>query len=161
MASAPNFSSLRILKEVMRLRDNNSSVIRIVDDVAPIHNDSAFIAQLTVQMSGAPQTLYEGERFQLHFRFPNRYPFQSPAVTFTPDRVPIHPHVYSNGHICLSILDAPHWSPALTLESVCQSILSMLSSATSKTPPSDDRAYVLRASANPKESRWIYHDDEI
>ncbi|CAM9973738.1 unnamed protein product, partial [Choristocarpus tenellus] len=45
----------------------------------------------------------------------------------------MHPHIYSNGHICLSIL-YDEWSPALTIQSVCLSILSMLSSCTGKPP---------------------------
>lgn len=31
-------------------------------------------------MEGASGTLYEGERFQLQFKFSNKYPFDSPEV---------------------------------------------------------------------------------
>lgn len=69
-------------------------------------------------MEGAPGTLYEGEKFQLLFKFSPRYPFDSPEVTFIGNNIPVHPHVYSNGHICLSIL-TDDWSPALSVQSVC------------------------------------------
>ena len=82
-------------------------------------------------MEGAPGTLYEGEKFQLLFKFSSRDPFDSPQVMFTGENIPIHPHVYSNGPICVSIL-TEDWSPALSVQSVCLSIISMLSSCKEK-----------------------------
>ncbi|PWA18219.1 hypothetical protein CCH79_00004239, partial [Gambusia affinis] len=94
------------------------------------------ITQWIVDMEGAPGTLYEGEKFQLLFKFSGRYPFDSPQVMFTGENIPVHPHVYSNGHICLSIL-TEDWSPALSVQSVCLSIISMLSSCKEKVPLQD------------------------
>ena len=73
---------------------------------------------------------------------------------------PVHPHVYSNGHICLSIL-YDQWSPALTISSVCLSILSMLSSAEKKELPPDNDKYVqTHVGKSPKHTQWYFHDDK-
>ncbi|KAA0704833.1 putative ubiquitin-conjugating enzyme E2 W-B [Triplophysa tibetana] len=114
------------------------------------------ITQWIVDMEGASGTLYEGEKFQLLFKFSSRYPFDSPQVMFTGDNIPVHPHVYSNGHICLSIL-TEDWSPALSVQSVCLSIISMLSSCKEKRRPPDNSFYVRTCNKNPKKTKWWYH----
>ena len=111
-------------------------------------------------MSGPVSTLYEGETYRLQFKFGMTYPFDSPEVVFVGDSIPVHQHIYSNGHICLSIL-TDDWSPALSVESVCLSIISMLASAKDKVRPSDDGFYVKTCSKNPKKTRWWYHDDSV
>lgn len=85
----------------------------------------------TIDILGVHGTLYENELFQLQFKFNDRYPFESPEVVFVGPNMwvyliicislrlpisnvtwlnflynsrPVHPHIYSNGHICLSIL---------------------------------------------------------
>ncbi|KAK9403225.1 ubiquitin-conjugating enzyme E2 W [Crotalus adamanteus] len=116
------------------------------------------ITQWIIDMEGASGTLYEGEKFQLLFKFSSRYPFDSPQVVFTGENIPVHPHVYSNGHICLSIL-TEDWSPALSVQSVCLSIISMLSSCKEKRRPPDNSFYVRTCNKNPKKTKWWYHDD--
>lgn len=132
-----------------------------------------------INMDGVKGTLYEGEHFQLLFKFNNKYPFDSPEVTFVGTNIPIHPHVYSNGHICLSILTedwwvSPHYAlrsrnksnnitslhsrtPALSVQSVCLSISSMLSSCREKKRPPDNAFYVRTCNKNPKKTKWWYH----
>jgi ubiquitin-conjugating enzyme E2 W len=113
-----------------------------------------------LELHGAPGTLYDEEVFVLRFRFTEKYPMEAPEVIFI-GAPPVHPHVYSNGHICLSIL-YDQWSPALTVHGVCLSILSMLSSSTVKARPSDDERYVKTVGQkSPKLSRWQYHDDSV
>ncbi|CAF3448189.1 unnamed protein product [Rotaria sp. Silwood1] len=116
--------------------------------------------KIRIDIEGAPGTLYDGEKFQLLFKFSDQYPFDSPQVTFIGSNIPLHPHIYSNGHICLSIL-TDDWSPALSINAVCLSILSMLSSCKDKSRPPDNDWYVRTASNDPKKTRWWYHDDAV
>uniref|UniRef100_A0A8C5WWV0 Ubiquitin conjugating enzyme E2 W n=1 Tax=Laticauda laticaudata TaxID=8630 RepID=A0A8C5WWV0_LATLA len=115
------------LLSISKRKDDNLRMIQEAVKKIPVHSYPLWI----VDMEGASGTLYEGEKFQLLFKFSSRYPFDSPQVVFTGENIPVHPHVYSNGHICLSIL-TEDWSPALSVQSVCLSIISMLSSCKEK-----------------------------
>ncbi|KAK6245467.1 hypothetical protein QUC31_000254 [Theobroma cacao] len=137
-----------------------------------------------IEVNGAPGTLYANETYQLQVDFPEHYPMEAPQVIFVPP-APLHPHIYSNGHICLGYHDPLHfnadpfdnnmsfcyfsdilydsWSPAMTVSSICISILSMLSSSTVKQRPADNDRYVknCRNGRSPKETRWWFHDDKV
>ncbi|TVU45696.1 hypothetical protein EJB05_05192, partial [Eragrostis curvula] len=121
-----------------------------------------------VEVAGAPGTLYAGETYQLQVDFPEHYPMEAPQVIFL-HPTPMHPHIYSNGHICLGIMAMFYyilydsWSPAMTVSSVCISILSMLSSSPAKQRPADNDHYVrnCRSGRSPKETRWWFHDDKV
>ena len=89
-----------------------------------------------VCFKGEDNTLYENESFKLKFEFDDNYPIQKPSVIFV-DHIPINPFVFSNGLICLNILDTD-WSPILTISSVTLSILSMLSGTKEKRKPVND-----------------------
>ncbi|KAJ7515962.1 hypothetical protein O6H91_22G036200 [Diphasiastrum complanatum] len=55
-----------------------------------------------IEVTGAPATLYANEQYQLQVDFPEHYPMEAPQVIFI-QNAPLHPHIYSNGHICLVI----------------------------------------------------------
>eukprot|EP00891_Asterochloris_glomerata_P005095 jgi/Astpho2/5095/fgenesh1_pg.00073_%23_4_t len=122
-----------------------------------------------VEMTGpdsAPgmPTLYAGETFRLQIKFTDRYPLEPPEVTFLPPS-PVHPHIYSNGHICLDILydgQSGGWSPALTMNKVCLSLRSMLSSNSDKRRPPGDQDYCRNSQGrSPKQTRWNFEDDTV
>ncbi|TFK76663.1 UBC-like protein [Pluteus cervinus] len=111
------------------------------------------------------ESLYKGEVQTLQFRFDSNYPISSPAVQFLVRenegiRAPIHPHVYSNGHICASILGT-EWSPVLSVVAVCVTLQSMLASCKKKERPVDNDRYVLHAPENPKKTQFHYDDDTV
>ncbi|KAJ2232951.1 hypothetical protein H4R99_004166 [Coemansia sp. RSA 1722] len=116
-----------------------------------------------VKLRGVEDTIYADEEYHLAFEFPADYPLESPIVTFV-GTTPVHPHVYSNGHICLSILYM-HWCPVLTVDAICQSILSMLSGCEKKASPDvrpeRDDVYVKSAKPSPKDTVWIFDDIDV
>ncbi len=88
------------------------------------------------------------ETYRMRFSFSPSYPIEAPEVVFVvlaaPERkIPIHPHIYSNGIICLDLLDSQGWSPVHNVESVCISIQSMLAGNTKAERESRRAPHVL------------------
>lgn len=109
-----------------------------------------------VTLTGAKNTLFEGEKFKLRIAFPADYPTVPPSVYFL-QPPPRHPHVYTNGDICLNLLGRD-WRPNLTIAQLSLSILSMLSSAKQKGIPQDNAVHAATPPGRPQEG-WMYHDD--
>ncbi|KAF8823099.1 ubiquitin-conjugating enzyme subfamily protein [Cardiosporidium cionae] len=148
--SAPGLR--RLGKERREIQNKKIEGVQLLEDLGTIW---------LMEIEGAKNTLYENERFTISFKFGYRYPFDAPEVIFT-KTPPVHPHVYSNGHICLSIL-YDGWTPVLGVSSVCLSLISMLSSCNKKEKPIDDMLYCRKtdSSCSPKLTNWFFHDDKV
>ncbi|KAJ3520495.1 hypothetical protein NM688_g9154 [Phlebia brevispora] len=146
--------SRRLQKELRDLETNGTPV-----GIKLLSADDFQTWYLSIEVLG--DTVYQGEVFALRFRFDSTYPIVAPSVTFVVDdqyTAPIHPHVYSNGHICASIL-GNEWSPVLTVNAVCLTLQSMLASCKRKERPPDNDRYVSHAPSDPRKTRWDFHDD--
>jgi ubiquitin-conjugating enzyme E2 W len=89
---------------------------------------------------------------------------EAPEVVFVKDDahpIPIHPHVYSNGIICLDLLDKAAWSPVHNVESVCISLQSMLTGNSKNERPPGDEAFVRGNTRRPRDINWHFHDNTV
>ncbi|KAI1168714.1 ubiquitin-conjugating enzyme/RWD-like protein [Nemania serpens] len=108
--------------------------------------------------------LYVGHIYRLKFKFSNNYPIEAPEVTFVKldnRPIPMHPHIYSNGIICLDLLGSQGWSPVQSVESVCMSIQSMLTGNTKNERPPGDEEFVRGNRQRPRDIAFYYHDNTV
>ncbi|PNS13937.1 ubiquitin-conjugating enzyme E2-16 kDa [Sphaceloma murrayae] len=108
--------------------------------------------------------IYMGKTFRLKFIFSNNYPIEAPEVVFlrSPAReIPLHPHVYSNGIICLDLLSSQGWSPVQNVESTSLSIQSMLTGNTKAERPPGDDDFVRTNRLRPRDVNFVFHDKNV
>ena len=120
----------RLLKELAE-QNNNATPIKI-----EMYDDN--IMHLKCTITPNEDSLYHFEidgvrsSYTLSVNISNEYPFKEPKVKFLPSI--FHPNVYAvSGDICLDLLkDA--WTPALTIHSLCLSILSLMNAPNTSDP---------------------------
>jgi ubiquitin-protein ligase len=117
-----------------------------------------------VEILGPDTPLYRNQVYRLRVAFTDRYPMEPPEFVFLVP-TPVHPHIYSNGHICLDTLyDGPTggWSPALTVNKIALSLRSMLASNNQNKRPPGDADYCSRSRGkSPKQTKWNFDDDTV
>ncbi|RAH77953.1 UBC-like protein [Aspergillus japonicus CBS 114.51] len=169
------FATKRLSKELLKIKEHLPPGISIVKS----DNLEEWLMDIKV-LDENP--LYLNETYRLKFTFSKKYPIEPPEVQFVttptptspppassddnaitnPRRtIPIHPHIYSNGIICLDLLSSAGWSPVQTVESVCMSIQSMLTANSRNERPPGDKDFVSYNRRRPRDINFMYDDDNV
>ena len=96
-----------------------------------------------VLLIGPPDSLFEGGIFKCKFEFSTDYPNKAPKFKFITNL--LHPNIYKDGKVCISILHdgkdeweyehiSERWNPSHSVNSVLMSVLSMLSNPNFESP---------------------------
>ncbi|KAL2263241.1 hypothetical protein VTK26DRAFT_7660 [Humicola hyalothermophila] len=152
------FAVKRLGKELQKIR---SSKLPPGIELVEAENFEEWLVDIQV-LDNNP--LYQGQTYRLKFRFGPTYPIEPPEVVFVKlaDRpIPIHPHIYSNGIICLDLLGQQGWSPVQNVESICMSLQSMLTGNSKNERPPGDEEFVRGNRLRPKDIEFYYHDNNV
>ncbi|CAD6577250.1 MAG: hypothetical protein CYPHOPRED_000201 [Cyphobasidiales sp. Tagirdzhanova-0007] len=98
----PSLSARRLAKELSGLKEAGCPA-----GCALVKAEDLETWFISIELLG--ESVFQGERYLLRFRFDGGYPMEAPEVIFMVTdgwKAPEHPHVYSNGHICMSLLAA-------------------------------------------------------
>ncbi|KAG7127765.1 Ubiquitin-conjugating enzyme E2-34 kDa like protein [Verticillium longisporum] len=104
-----------------------------------------------------PDSVFNGAYLKAAMTFTSEYPYQPPTFQFQTKNI-VHPNVYYNGKLCISILHKPgedeqsgeqaceRWSPLQGVESVLRSVLLLLDDPEINSPANVDAGVLYRDS---------------
>ncbi|CAL5868123.1 uncharacterized protein PFLUO_LOCUS2347 [Penicillium psychrofluorescens] len=173
------FATKRLSKELLKLKEH------VPPGISVAKSDNLEEWQMDIKVLD-DNPLYQNQTYRLKFTFGRKYPIEPPEVQFitvaapststspsepntdtdternnTPHSIPMHPHIYSNGIICLDLLSSAGWSPVQTVESVCMSIQSMLTANTKNERPPGDAEFVNYNRRRIRDIPFVYEDDNV
>lgn len=152
-----NLANKRVLKELKEFVLNNSAA----DGPLKLVSSPDKVDRILIEMRITSNPLYDPDTpFTLSYQIGEDYPFSPPQIVFVGSNIPVHPHIYSNGHICLNIL-YDGWTPVQSISSVVLSLQSMLLNNRVLEKPDDDESHCKYGPSNPLLSKWVFHDDTV
>ena len=113
-----------------------------------IEFDEIDILKAKALIIGPKDTIYDNAYLFFTIEFPKNYPFSPPILTYkSQNKVRIHPNIYVNGKVCLSILgtwSGPSWTHTMDITTVLLTIQSLLDN----NPLANEPGYEKIASGN-------------
>ena len=121
-----DISVKRIMKDINDLNKNNLDSHGIYYN---IYNDDIY--KIKVLMIGPSNTPYEYGYYFFNLEMPNNYPFSPPKVSYCTQngKTRFNPNLYTNGKVCLSIINTwsgPKWSSCNSISTVLLSIQALV-----------------------------------
>jgi ubiquitin-conjugating enzyme E2 G1 len=128
-----------------------------------IEPDSKNFYIWNVLLIGPPDSPFEGGIFKCEFKFTPEYPNKAPGFRFITNL--LHPNIYKDGKVCISILHdgkdewgyediSERWNPSHSVNSILMSILSMLSNPNFESPANIDASVLWK-------NDWVTYKKQI
>ena len=111
----------RLIKDIKELKKEPLTGIYYIHDETDILKGQAMII-------GPDDTPYHGGYYLFKFSFPQDYPHSPPKLTFCTNDgyTRMHPNMYKNGKVCLSLLNSWQGQDTIDAWTGCQTISSVL-----------------------------------
>tara|TARA_B100001094_G_scaffold330728_1_gene396695 strand:- start:53 stop:754 length:702 start_codon:yes stop_codon:yes gene_type:complete len=121
-----NINIKRLIKDITELNNGNLKSHNIFHSF--IDDD---IYNIKVLMIGPSDTPYEHGFYFFHIFVPEQYPFVPPVVKYHTqgNNIRFNPNLYTNGKVCLSIINTwsgPQWTSCNSISTVLLSIQSLV-----------------------------------
>lgn len=132
----------KCIKRIMNIDIRRLKESKLDEQGIYIEFDENDITTANVMVVGPKDSLYEGGYLFFTVKFPSNYPFSPPHVKYhSNSNVRIHPNIYVNGKVCLSILgtwSGPEWTAAMDISNIFITIQSLLDTNPLKHEPGYD-----------------------
>lgn len=93
----------------------------------------------TAKIKGPKNSPYENGTFELLITFNEQYPIKPPSIKFLNPKKIFHPNIYTDGKICVDILQS-QWAPVLNVLKVLISLRSLLEDPNPNSPANRNAA---------------------
>ena len=116
----------RLVKDIQFIQNNSLSENGIYYE-----HDEEDLLKGYAMIIGPPDTPYYGGFYFFEFSFPFNYPYSPPKLKYLTNNghVRFNPNLYTNGKVCISILNTWHgdqWSSCQTISSVLLTLCTIL-----------------------------------